>query len=751
MAITELRRPTAPAVRPGPQARRPARPRGELVATGLLAIGLLTALAGFHVVLAYASWYAAGVAFVLLVLVSATIARRLVRRRWLPTVIAAVVALLGLTVGYAADRALLGIIPTPDVFGRFNRLTEQAWLSIAEQSIPATPELGIVFLLALLCIGCALFGELVIRRAPALTAIPLLTLLAVPVAVRGGIADPFWYAATAVVFLLLLRRGQWRASAASIVLAGAVVVVGSLVAPLLLPPVQEAPEPTGTGVETGINPLINLGDDLRRGSAVTAVSYTTSSDQGVYLRLATLDTFTGRTWAPSSTQPSSKNTIDEFPPPVGLTPAVERKPLTADLTVGNITGRWLPIPYPASSVKGLTGTWNWEPNGLSVHSPDTSASNQTYGVSFLDVEPNLSQLRAAGTNGTVQRADLALPDGMPSIIAETAQEVTASATTEYDRALALQDYFTTTGGFSYSETAPVEQGYDGTGAQIIAQFLQKKAGYCVHFASSMAVMARTLGIPSRVAVGFQPGSPSLENGKTVFTVSSHDLHAWPELYFEGIGWLRFEPTPGRGELPVYSTPSAVDDSISQDPGSTASDAPAPSASSTPGASTDRPGFADQPVGTGGSANGGLDVGVIVVLALLALLVLIAIAPAVMRVGIRMSRERAMARGRDPAAAAWAEVRDTARDHGWAAPDTETARDFANRLTVVLADDRQQIDGFRTAIERAAYAERPAEISLDELRAVRRSIAASVDAKERLRAIFLPPSLVARLRGFDAEA
>ncbi len=762
MALTDARRPEAG--RPDGGARRPIadptrdgrprrsvprRPRGELTGTAILGLALLSAYAGFHVLLQDASWFIVGACFTVLVLVAATITRRLVRARWLPTVVAAVVALLALTVGYGADAAVLGVIPTPDVIGRFSRLADEAWLSIAEQTLPATPELGIVFLLALLTAGCALFGDLVVRRAPALVAIPLLGLLGVPVAVRAGVADPIWYVVTAVLYLVLLRRGQWRAALPSVLVTGAAVVVGSLVLPFVLPPVAESETDSGTGIDSSVNPLVNLGDDLRRGTATTALTYSTSTGQAVYLRLATLDRFDGRQRGPTDTEPPSNNTVDQFPAPAGLSAAVDRAPITARVQTGGIGGRWLPVPYPASTISGLNGDWRWVQGGLSVRSQQTSAGGQKYEVGFVDVQPDLAQLQAASLDQAQTIGDLALPPQMPSIIADTAARVTAGATSEYDKALALQDFFQRDGGFTYSETAPVRQGYDGTGAQIIAEFLEKKEGYCVHFASSMAVMARTLGIPARMVVGFQPGTATSGTGKdAVFTVSSHDLHAWPELYFSGIGWLRFEPTPGRGELPVYSQPSAVDDAISQGAASDAATT-APSANPTTGGktATDPADAASDAATAGGTAavEGGGPGGWIA-LAVLLVIVALTLTPAALRAALRARRMRDVVRGRDPATAAWAEVRDTARDHGWSAPDTETAREFADRLAVVLRSDGALIGGLRHSVEATAYARDPGPISLDDLRAVRRAIASTSSGRDRVRAVLLPASLLARVRG-----
>src|SRR5690606_14718609 len=127
----------------------------------------------------------------------------------------------------------------------------------------------------------------------------------------------------------------------------------------------------------------------------------------------------------------------------------------------------------------------------------------------------------------------ALPEGLPSIIAETAFHAVGDAPSRYEQALALQEYLRS-GDFEYSEETPVEQGFDGNGMDAPEVFLSVRSGYCVHYASAMAVMARVLDIPSRVAVGTLPGSSSKRTlaDTRLFSVSTSDVHAWPELYFE---------------------------------------------------------------------------------------------------------------------------------------------------------------------------------------------------------------------------
>jgi len=125
----------------------------------------------------------------------------------------------------------------------------------------------------------------------------------IPVAVRPDIAEPYWYVLAAIGYLALLRVGRGRTTGATVILLGAMVIVGSFVVSGIFPPVEQSPDQVSSGgVSTGINPLINLGDDLRRGAPVTAVTYTTSNNQAVYLRLATLDTFDGRSGRPRSSE-----------------------------------------------------------------------------------------------------------------------------------------------------------------------------------------------------------------------------------------------------------------------------------------------------------------------------------------------------------------------------------------------------------------------------------------------------------------
>ena len=148
-----------------------------------------------------------------------------------------------------------------------------------------------------------------------------------------------------------------------------------------------------------------------------------------------------------------------------------------------------------------------------------------------------------GAENRAQRVDAILEDpsyanlGAYRPLYERARRLTQGATSPYAAVLALESWLRQRGGFTYNERPPVTDG-----PPLINFVTTSKAGYCQHFAGAMAVMARLLGIPARVAVGFTSGR--LQDGAWV--VNDHDAHAWVEVWFPGHGWVPFDPTPGRG-------------------------------------------------------------------------------------------------------------------------------------------------------------------------------------------------------------
>ena len=671
----------------------------ELRTSALLLIALLTTLAGLHIVLAGVNWWFISALLVIVLLTTTTMIRRSFgsERQYLPPLSAALVLVAIVTFFFAPQNALLGLIPTPTTVTDFGVLITEANQSIARQSIPATTVVPLLFLL---CLGV---GAIVIvadflantLRTPALAGIPLLVLLAVPSAVTVDATDPVVFVVAALIYLALLVPAISKPGRYALPLAG-LIVIGALVVPLALPAVTPV-QGTGSGFSTGINPVITLGQNLRQDVEHTVLTYRTRSGGPEYLKLVNIDNFSGSQWGPSGFTLDRRNTVGKIGPPPGLSPEVKTARETTTVSVEDLTSPWLPLPYPASTVSGLAGDWYWDPNGLVVRSPSRTAQNQQYEATTVTIQPTPAQLEAAGTTIPQNFARyLDLPGSMPAIIGATAQSIAGQAPSNYQKALLLQDYFRN-GNFEYSETAPVADGYDGTSTRVIADFLTAKSGYCVHFASAMAVMSRSLGIPARIAVGFLPGTRSTNpsDGTNLYTVTSHNLHAWPELYFEGIGWTRFEPTVSRGSLPGYADVGSAD--VPTPVNSTAADAlPRPAPGLVPPSAAPSQAPIAGPVNSGPTVE--TDFTALWVTSGFALLLLALLVPAARRAILRRRRLAALRRGAGSAIVAWNEVLETAEDLGIAIPNTATPRGTAQLLA---AASSSTADGTKNASSSSA--------------------------------------------------
>ena len=189
-----------------------------------------------------------------------------------------------------------------------------------------------------------------------------------------------------------------------------------------------------------------------------------------------------------------------------------------------------------------------------VYSTSDSITDQTYSVTSVVVDPSQAQLQAVpGLVRTPELApDLQLPPAYrTSALKELAASNTAGQTTEFAKVNALATWLSGP-QFTYS-LAPAQP----TSAPSLVNFLTKgKSGYCVHYAYAMTVLTRLLGIPARFVVGYTAGTRQKDGS---YVVSTADSHAWTEVYFPSMGWIRFEPTPagqGTANTPDYMTGGA---------------------------------------------------------------------------------------------------------------------------------------------------------------------------------------------------
>lgn len=671
-----------------------------------------------------------------------------VHRRIVPLLLLVLGAMI-MTVGFGNGTGLFGLIPTAGTVQRWGLYLQQAMLSIYQQGTPAESLPEFLFLVVGgACIIAILLDTLAVAfRAPAYTAIGIGVVLVVPGALLGDGLDPGALAASAAAFLWLLRSdsrtrrpGAPRPGTSLSIGASAVVVAMLLAGTAPGFDKGGATSFTAGGISIGgtVTPLIDLGRDLRRPAAVRALTYTTNAPAGQYLKLASLDQFTGSVWKHRERDTKRLSSGVAIGPVPGLSDSVKRTKISTTVEIADMTSRWLPVPAPVQSVKGLSGTWSWDPDDLTVGGINTTTQGQKYTATSLLLAPTADQLKAAGgfVPSGMQR-DLFLPPNTPAIIAQTAVAATAGSVSEYDKAVALQDYFRDN-GFVYSTQTPLKQGYDGDGAKVIAKFLEVKSGYCVHFASAMALMARALGIPARVAEGYLPGTSSggTANRPGVYTVTSDDLHAWPELYFAGVGWVPFEPTVGRGTIPSYTRPDALPSQSAPSSASGATSAPKRAGPADPanvtGSAATTPPSPLQPVLSG--------LGVVV------LILAVLLTPAALRRARRRARLRRLGESWGGASLVWDELRDTARDLGWSAPETETPRVFARRVAAAVAGTPGEAAVLRLldVRERDAFGPPTRAVAVglaDDLRLVLGSLEAQAGRGVRLRAALIPVSLL----------
>ncbi|GAA3306241.1 hypothetical protein GCM10020295_61940 [Streptomyces cinereospinus] len=527
------------------------------------------------------TWFLQAAVLLLMQMGVGAAARRVPLARPLTVGVQALVTLMLLTLVFAREYAFVGVLPGPDAFLRFGDLLQLGAEDVGRYAIPAPLSDGIRLMLVggVLVIGLAVDVLAVTFRSAAPAGLPLLALYSVAAGLSDGAGGWVWFLIAAVGYLmLLLAESRDRLSQWGRVFGGAprgpggepggpvapvrtgrrigVVALGTaLVVPLALPAMNGGLLDTaGRGVGTGgggggtisaVNPLVSLRDSLNMDEDRTVLTLRTSAGEasGTYLRIVSLDDFDGTTW-----KPARRNIVsvpDELPAPVGLSPDVRRSEVRTRIAAADWYAQdWLPMPYPPSDVR-IDGNWRYEPVGMALvgdHGQTTRGA--TYEVTSLDVRPTAEQLASAPEPPAALRREFTqVPDSLPGVVARTAREITAGADSPYEQAVRLQEYFALTGGFQYDTEVEV-----GSGSQAIARFLRDKRGFCVHFSFAMASMARTLGIPARVAVGFAPGTTQ---GDGSVAVGLRDAHAWPELYFEGVGWTRFEPTPNRGYTPVH--------------------------------------------------------------------------------------------------------------------------------------------------------------------------------------------------------
>jgi hypothetical protein len=271
--------------------------------------------------------------------------------------------------------------------------------------------------------------------------------------------------------------------------------------------------------------------------------FTVRSPESDYWRLVTLTDFDGQRWTPAATARADVSALGQVPL-LDLVPPQPSKELGMDVTVTGLRGTALPIPRGIPSTIQLEG--DSANNVVSVDTRSGDLETQApiheglrYSVTGLVPNPSFGDLERSEVGGLPLESLLATP-GVTARVQELALKWTNKAKTDFDKALQIQGKLRNTFVYDINVEA-------SSSANYLETFLfETKRGYCQQFATAFALLARSIGLPTRVVVGFLPGTSTDE--PNVWSVRGTDTHAWPEIYFQDLGWIAFEPTP-RGEAP----------------------------------------------------------------------------------------------------------------------------------------------------------------------------------------------------------
>jgi hypothetical protein len=496
--------------------------------------------------------------------------RRGSRNAAIPTVVGFALGALGLALGYGGPGGTFSMVFDGRTIGHLVETAHEA-VSQANGSFPpmaSSTPIEMLLVAGGLVVYLLLDAVAVGLRAPAWSGLVAIALW-VPTTVLG-LPAPWWgFAISATGYLMLLAASTAPAANGPTSLAerarmtsltaryiAGVAATTLLVAPALayLPVWASVTLPTlgnDVGGPVHISSDLDLRADLGSRLGQVILRYTTTSPDLGPLRVFTMTSFNGRSWSDPATPVSE---LVPVVPGSRLVPDGADAPATAgvavQVTIGRLQDTHLPITIAPRELS-IPGSWSYDAARDEVLGRQPTTAGLSYSMSASVPTWTATQLAAAGRIADVPVDSLVVPQTSKTAeVRQIAQKVTSGATTPYEQAVALQNYFRDSRNFTYDTTvAPV------VSDDAVWDFLQGKRGYCVHFATAMTVMARMLGIPARIAVGFLPGQAD----GTTYTVTGKQTHAWPELYFAGAGWVRFEPTPAvqTGLAPAWTSPATA--------------------------------------------------------------------------------------------------------------------------------------------------------------------------------------------------
>ena len=301
----------------------------------------------------------------------------------------------------------------------------------------------------------------------------------------------------------------------------------------------------GGEIATGFSDQVELGriGEIQQSSSVVMHIQIDGDERGRFdlkWRGVTLSRFDGRNWSSGRSQRSLAPQLDgRF-----VLPAMTRdaqgeasRPLHYRVLMEPVG---MNIFFLAGTAQSLEGGYRsvGVDDGGAVFNLDLEHPVSRYQAISDIAQPSAPELRRTGTvyPTYLDPVYTRLPSSLDPRIPQLARQITASANNSYDKALALETYLRSNYQYTLqlSRTVPHDP---------LANFLfERRQGHCEYFASSMAVMLRSLGIPARLVNGFRTGE--FNDLTSQYVVRASNAHAWVEVFFPGRGWIAFDPTPG---------------------------------------------------------------------------------------------------------------------------------------------------------------------------------------------------------------
>jgi transglutaminase-like putative cysteine protease len=660
----------------------------------------------------------------------------MLRRRRVPLVPAAGITVVAAVLVLSWTRfpdTVRYLLPTGGTLSAAGDDLEAAWRLFQEVKAPAPVENGFIVATGVAIWLLAYIADWAAFRAGAafealLPATTLFLFAAALDAPGDRVASAAVFAAAALLFVLLHRtisqeqsstwaashraHGRWSLLGTGAALTGIAVTAGALAGPRL-PGAEADPvlawrdvtddEPT----RVVVSPMVDLRTRIVEQPNVEV--FTVRSPQPSYWRLTALDEFDGTIWRSSYGTDDADGEL-----PAAVESGVDTEQVTQAVTISALNSVWLPAAYePVALDPGDNAVgWDADSSTLIVDREVPTSDGFTYEVTSALPLWTDDELRSAPTAVPDEIADgyLGLPDDLSSDVLSLADQVTARAETQFDKALALQNLLL---GFTYDQTVPAGHSSDA----LRAFLFDTQRGYCEQFAGSFAAMGRAVGLPTRVAVGFSWGIQD-PNDQDLYRVRGIHAHAWPEVYFDGYGWVPFEPTPGRappraGEwLGLQPQQASAEGAAATLPGGVAgADQPGDGLAT---GEAQRP--AEDPLAEFEAAQRGDDAGgsdelvpreirnaaLALAAGVAAYLVLVPLA----MIAVRLVRRRRATTPADKVRLAWREANRRAADAGIELPPSLTIAEAADRLAAALPRAAAAVHGTARTMEKVAYAELP---------------------------------------------